>query len=96
MRGEFVIDPTGTTPLSFRSWEALVAAHGNVIDGDTTIRFVSAPPPYAPSPFGDSLLVALAPQPPSPSIGPLNQPRVPAHNRRERRAQAALARRRGA
>jgi len=87
MRGEFIIDPTGATPLSFRSWEALVAAHGNVFEGDTTVKFVSTQP-NAPSPFGDSPLAALAPQSPSPPI-----PKRYAHNRRERRAQAALARR---
>lgn len=93
MRGEFIIDPTVATPLSFRSVEALVAAHGLRFDGDTTIRFVSAPED-APSPFGDSLLVALAPQPSSGE--PPDPPRGQARNRRERRAQAALARRRGA
>ena len=94
MRGEYVIDPTGRTPLSFRSMEALMAAHGPAfIDGDTEITYMCGvdeldphltliePPP--------GLRVEVAREP-----TPIPIERTPyGPNRKTRRMRAALARR---
>ena len=95
MRGEYVIDPTGRTPSSFRSMEALMAAHGPAfIDGDTEITYMCDV---------DELDPRLTLTEPPPDLR-IEMPREPTPiertpygpNRKTRRAQAALARRRGA
>lgn len=90
MRGKYVVDPTGRTPSSFLSMEALIAAHGHAFDGDPEITYMSSIYEL------DPCLTLV--EPPSglrdspdpiewtPSYGP---------NRKTRRTQAALARRRG-
>jgi hypothetical protein len=90
MRGSFIIDPTGQTPLSFRSWEALAAAHGAAMDSDTTITFATHGTRRPNEPF-----LEVVPRPP-PLEEPPPTPTAHAPNRRERRAQTAQARRRGA